>query len=178
MAAHSGETALDPVEVNNAATAIGELAADVNGFSELNDVHPNPGEFAVGDWLKQLIVARRDELYAHCNKLSQTLQEMSRSLKHIASEIEATDTRNGEQMKKLHAELESTVSGMHGRIGGETYGLLPARPAEEVTSVEGAEPVRSLEPMEPVERSPAEEAVLLPAREPAEPASLRDPDSQ
>ncbi|MGP4017779.1 hypothetical protein [Saccharopolyspora sp. 5N708] len=111
------KTALDPAEVKNSGTAIGQLGADVNGFSSLNDIHPKPGDFLVGDWLNELVTTRRDTLYQHCNELSAALEEVGRKLQEIATEIESTDQSNGEKVSKLNSDLESTVHDMETRVG-------------------------------------------------------------
>ncbi|NHD19510.1 MULTISPECIES: hypothetical protein [Actinopolyspora] len=116
MSSQGSQTSLDASEVRKAGNAIGDIAADVNGFSELNDVHPKAGEFAVGSWLNQLITARRDVLHQHCNELQRTLREVSEQLKNIATEIEQVDQSNGEQMNKLNAELQSCVSRMQSQF--------------------------------------------------------------
>ncbi|SFT35371.1 Excreted virulence factor EspC, type VII ESX diderm [Actinopolyspora lacussalsi subsp. righensis] len=126
MSTQGSQTSLDASEVRKAGNAIGDIADDVNGFSELNDVHPKAGDFAVGSWLNQLIAARRDTLHQHCNDLQRTLREVSEQLKNIATEIEQTDRNNGEQLDKLNAELQSSVNQL--RSQNPTLPMAPKGP--------------------------------------------------
>ncbi|MCI2417473.1 hypothetical protein MOQ72_08560 [Saccharopolyspora sp. K220] len=110
------KTTLEPAAVKSSGEAIKTLGSDVRGYSTLNDINPKPGDFQVGDWLRELITTRRDELHQHCNELSAALQEVGQKLQQIASEIESTDQSNGEKVRKLNGDLEDTVSDMETRV--------------------------------------------------------------
>lgn len=111
------QTHIDGPAVRNIGTAIGNLAEDVNSFPELNDMAPKSGDFAVGHWLDDLVNQRRDTLQKHCTELGGTLREISSKLKTLAADIERVDQNNGDQLKKLNDEVESTMGQMRDRIG-------------------------------------------------------------
>jgi hypothetical protein len=85
------KTTLEPAAVKSSGEAIKTLGSDVRGYATLNDINPKPGDFQVGDWLRELVTARRDELHQHCNELSAALEEVGQKLQQISNEIEATD---------------------------------------------------------------------------------------
>ncbi|GGI69278.1 hypothetical protein GCM10011581_02860 [Saccharopolyspora subtropica] len=93
-------TALTPDEVRTIGKAVADLASDVDGFAQLNDIQVKPGDFPVGEWLRDLVAQRRDLLHRHCVELQNTLRELGLQLQTSATKLQETDQDNGRNVSQ------------------------------------------------------------------------------
>jgi hypothetical protein len=88
---------------------LGRIMDDMSAFTALRATWPSIGNFDLAQQLQVIIDDRRNGVVAHADQLKISLDEISKALNKIATDVESVDQGNAERILAVVAELRTRV---------------------------------------------------------------------
>ncbi|MFL6119485.1 hypothetical protein [Actinophytocola sp.] len=95
--------------VKESATSLGRIMDDMSAFTALRANWPSIGNFDLAQQLQAIIDDRRNGVLANTDQLKISLDEISKALTKVATDVENIDQNNAESILAVVADLRTRV---------------------------------------------------------------------
>jgi hypothetical protein len=109
-------TQLNGDAVKVSAANLGRIMDDMSAFTALRETWPALGNFDLAQQLQAIVDDRRNGVTATADQLKISLEDISKALTKIATDVETTDGNTAGKLQALVAELRA-------RVGEDLAGL-------------------------------------------------------
>jgi hypothetical protein len=103
-------THLNAEPVKASAVNLGRIMDDMSAFTALRETWPALGNFDVAQQLQAIVDDRRNGVIATADQLKLSLDDMSKALTKIATDVETIDGNTAGKLRAMVAELRVRVN--------------------------------------------------------------------
>ena len=103
-------TQLNADAVKVSAANLGRIMDDMSAFTALGEAWPALGNFDLAQQLEAVVDDRRNGVIATADQLKTSLDDMSKALTKIATDVETIDGNTADKLRAMVAELRVRVN--------------------------------------------------------------------